>query len=718
MANLLSPDRDRGYLCPEPFTTSGNNGFTEGQMLAWAQGVVVDGRSYLRLQPAYKYIQEGYDLINSDFDDLPRGSLSDYKAELTVRNLKEIVAAQTNIRVIPSFRSEIPEFRDQVTILNNSFMSWQNGTFFDRKLRKAWQYACATGTGYLGMRYDPHYWYKGKGDIVVDAYGPMDVLPIGMGRQHDLQKAYAVALRVETPLHEAWRLFPLFRDRIKGSRENSKGRGTVASQAVKFASSVLRRFGPGSTNESEAAPWAMTDLYYIYVDDDSLNNTGKPMFMGQEGTSWSYTVPYVGQELKVAERNGSPVTRRATAEDCRLYPNRRLIICTEDVILNPDPSQQVSPYWHSRVPVTPLRADDWAWNFLGFPITRYGTNIEKANNQINRGMIDAMNARLSPPRGYDRNTTSKALMETMNTRIPDQVVGLDMTFNGESPIKPLLPVNWYEFPAYYPAVLQANEARITHQMGVADAQAMSRARQLPSGDSLEKMMESLGPLIKDMSRNMEESIRSIGEMWKSMFFQFYTSKRRMQMLGPDGVSEEDFDYDPGNLIPASEKVIQMRELGIISDGVPYFERARWHKDNFTFSVTPYSLHELNSMTRRLFILQLSKSGFPMDWWTMAEMFDVKNFGSLPQYNDPETGELRTAQTVMERWTCQMEMMAHIQQANAQAAGGGGGGGGKPGAGGPGGKKQPGRPSTGAQPPTLEQKSGDAGTRSTIRESKR
>lgn len=713
---LNSPVRDEAYLCPKPFTTSGEIAYSDSKLLDWTRNVVTDGRSYLRLQPAYRYIQDGIDLVNGDLDNVSTSTLSNVKSEMTMRNLKEVVAAQSNIRVIPAFKSEIPEFREQVSILNNSFMGWQNGTFFDRKLRKAWQYATACGTGYLGLRYDPNYWYKGKGDILAEAYGPLDVLPIGMGRQHDLQKAYAVALRVETPIHEAWRLFPDFVDKIRPSRDSSKGRGTVIGAAVKYASSVLRRFGPGMTQENESAPWQMTDIYYIYVDDNSANNTGKPIAMGQPGTSWFYTVPFIGQDLRVGEtKGGQPITRKATYEDCLYYPNKRLVISTEDTVLTPDPVTQVSPYWHARTPLVQFRSDDWPWGFLGFPITRYGQSLEKANNQVQRGMIDAMNARLSPPRGYDRNITSKALMETMDTRIPNQTVGLDFTFGSDSPIRPLLPFNWYEFPAYYPQIIQENEQRMTHQMGVADAAAMARARQLPSGDSMEKIMESLGPLIKDMSRNMEESIRFIGELWKSNFFQFYTAPRRMQLLGPDGLGQEDFDYDPGNLIPATETVVQMSQISQSTEGVPYFERARWHKDNFTFSVTPYSLHELNSMTRRLFILQLSKSGFPMDWWTMADMFDVKNFGNLPMFEDPQTGEMRPAQTVMERWTCQMEMMAHIQAANQQQKGGpgggsGGGGGGKPG-------KGPGRPGTGQQPPTLEQKGGDAGTRSTIRESK-
>lgn len=712
-ASILHPDRDRAYLAPAPFNTRGEIPYSEGKLLDWCKQVLVDGRSYLRLQPAYRFIQDGMDLVAGDIDNVNVDTLSDYTAEITMRNLKELVAAQTNVRIIPSFKSEMAEFRKQETILNRAFMAWQLATFFDRKLRRGWQWATAGGTGYIGLRYDPHYWYKGKGDITVDAYGPLDVLPIGMGRQHDLQKAYAVGLRVETPVHEAWRLFPTYVDRIRPTRESSKGRGTVVSQAVKMASSVLRRFGAGRIEEYENAPWETVDLYYIYVDDDSVNTTGRPVPMGQLGTSWHYVVPYIGQDIPAGTtRGGQQLTRKASHEDCLLYPNRRLIVATEDTVLTPDPTSQVSPYWHAKVPLVQLRADDWPWLFLGYPMTRYGRNMERASNQIMRGMVDAMNARLSPPRAFDRNTTAKALMETMDTRLPNQVVGLDFTFGSDSPVKPFLPFNWYEFPAYYPQIIQAIEQRITHQMGVADATAIARARQLPSGDSLEKIMESLGPLVKDMSRNMEESIRAFGEMWKSNFFQFYTAPRRMQLLGPDGLAEEDFDYDPGMLIPSSDDVIKMKQTGVTGEGVPYFERARWHKDHFMFSVMPYSLHELNSMTRRLFILQLSKTGFPMDWWTMADMFDVKNFGDLPTYEDPNTGERRTAQTVMERWTCQMEIMAQVQRAMGGGEGGGQGGPPTPG------QKGPGRPGTGAQPPTLEQKSGEGGTRSTIRESKR
>lgn len=710
-------DRQQDYLAPKAYNTRGEVLCDGDDLLSWSKSAVQTSMAYLKLQPAYPYIQAGLDMINGSTDPVGNPSLSTVQMELTIRNLKELVAAQTNIRIIPAFKTEIAEFQPQRDIVNKCFMAWQQMTFADRKLRKAWQYACGAGTGYLGERWDKSYHYKGKGDLVWEAYGPLDILPLGLPKNHDLQKAYSTCIKVETPLHEAVRTFPLYRDKISSERENTKGRGTVISQAVKFASAALRKFGPGATQQVEPKSWATVDIYYHYIDDDEVNETGQDMYMGEPGVNWAYTVPYVGKDIKIGEKAGVPLFRKALREDCLLYPNKRLIICTDDFCLNPNPMVQVSPFWHGKYPVVQFRADDWAWFFLGMPLTRAGQSLEKADNELMRGVVDSCNVRLSPPRKFDRNTMSDALASTLNTRIPNQVVGLDMTFGGSDQMTPLLPVAFYEFPAYIPQIIEQNQARLTQQMGVADAVAMSRARQLPAGDSIDKIMEALGPLVRDQSRNMEEGIRAIGEMWKSDFFQFISARRRMELIGPDGLADEDFDYDPGTLIPTSSMMetigdkygiqIEMEKIGT-QDGVPYFQRARWHKDQFSFSVVPYSLHELNSITRKLFHLQLMRTGFPIDWWTLADLFDIKNFGEPPNFTDPESGESRPARTVMEKYVLQLEIQQRVQAALQQGTGGGGGKGGH----------GAGRPPTGQTPPVLEQKKTEGGTRSTIRESKR
>lgn len=679
------------YLAPSPFSKE--------DLFGWVRECVQSGEKYLRDQPAYPYIQEGLALVNGETFRSRVSTLSDARTESVIRNLKELVAAQTNVRIIPAFITEIEEFKPQQEILNKLYVAWQTMTFADRALRKAWQYAAACGTGYLMPRWDKDYWYRGKGDIVLDALGPLDVLPIGLPKSHDLSKAYAVVIRVEMPYHEVVRKWPEFRDRIRPSRDGSRGvPGGIVSNAARFASGVLRKFGPGASQDREPSSWATVDVYYIYVADDTVNNTGQPIRMGDPDTSWEYTVPSVGQEIPVGySANGNVIYQKATYEDCLLYPNMRLIIATDTCILNPDFTRQVNPYWIGRAPVIQVRADDWPWMFLGMPLTKAGLPLEKANIEMLRGMIDAINARLSPSRVFDRNSMSLALAQTLNPRIPNQVVPMDLTLSGNV-MQPLLPAEYYNIPPNIADLIERNEQRISHQMGVADATALARARQLPSGDSLERLLESLGPLIKDQSRNLEASLRDQGEMWKSMVFQFYHAPRIMQVLGPQGEVEEFFQYRPGDLIP--------EHVPGLPENAPYFERARRHASNFTFSVTPYSLHEMNSLTRKLFHLQLARSGFPLDWWTLAEVFDIKNFGPLPKVEDPVTGEMKEAQTVLERWLAQQEMQMRFAAAAAGAQ--------QPAMVGSLHRRHPGRPPTAQNPPSIEMKSDG---RPIVRESK-
>lgn len=685
------------YLAPAPFPFNPKSlDSYRSSLSGWAKEFIEQGNAYLRLQPAYPYIQEGLDLINGTSDPSTTATLSSAKTESVVRNIKELIAAQTNLRIIPAFKTESDTGKPQAALLNKLYMSWQTMTFADRQIRKAWQFAASGGTGYLSIKWEPNYYYRGKGEIALDAHGPLDVIPVGLPESHNLQAGYGTAIRVPTPWHEVIRKFPEYRDKISPSSQNSLGRGNVIAQSVKFASSALRRYMPGANTDPETKPWPTVDLYYIYLDDDSVNNTGRELLMGDPGTSWEHIVPFIGQQIPAGhDAHGNAVFRNATPTDCLLYPNRRRIIMEGGTweCLNPDPTTQVNPYWHAKVPVVQWRADDWAWSYLGFPLSKAGSSLEKANIQMLRALVDSYNVMMSPPRAYDRNTMSSALAQAINPRIPNQTVGLDLTFANEQ-FKPLLPAEYYRIPGGdVNKFLETNEARIKQQMGVADAAAMARSRQLPSGDSLEKILDALGPVIKDQSRNMETSVCGLGDMWKSLAFQFYTANRRMSLLGQTGLTEEDWDFKPGELTPESLPGME---------GSSRFDIAKTHSAAFQFSVTPYSLHEFNSTSRKLLILQLSRFGFPISWWTQAQAFDIPNFGPKPQIQDPDTGLMREASTELELWLSQQEMMARMKAAS-EPQGGGGQGKGKGG----------GRPPSGHQPPTLDQK---ADGRPIVRES--
>jgi hypothetical protein len=273
-------------------------------------------------------------------------------------------------------------------------------------------------------------------------------------------------------------------------------------------------------------------------------------------------------------------------------------------------------------------------------------------------------------------------MERFDPRQPGQKVPHNLSA-GDA-MKILVPSTYYDIPVSFFTHIKDLFELIGNLLGVKDLTAIAKARQIPSADAMEKMAEMAGPLMTDLSRSMEASIRLIGEMVKGLLFQFYDAPRRVQVMGQDGTTEEDYDFEPGNLVPSH----MPGEPTDTKSATSRMERARWHLQNVFLEIIPNSLHQITQTTRKLMLLQLQKTGFPVDPWTIAEAFDIANFGS------PPVG----ARTVMERYVAWMRMQAEIKQALTppQPPGQGKGGG---------------RPSSNGKSPHIAQK--DHGTRSTI-----
>jgi hypothetical protein len=241
--------------------------------------------------------------------------------------------------------------------------------------------------------------------------------------------------------------------------------------------------------------------------------------------------------------------------------------------------------------------------------------------------------------------------------------------------------------------VKANEARVDRLMGVLDAMALAKARQLPAGDTVDKIMELMGPVISDMSKSMDQSMVRLGEMMKFNFMQFDSLDRRLEVLGTDGITKEDFDYSPATLVPDEEDHTSKLKMA--------WDRGRQHANNFVYQVTPGSLHQITSMTRRLILYQLFKTpGFPMDPWTLAEAFDIFLGPKPPNVNTP-----------VELWAEWQRILARMKAELAEEFGGAGEQpsgprGGRTGVGG--------RAPTGGRPPQLKSRPDG---RSTIQESR-
>ena len=325
--------------------------------------------------------------------------------------------------------------------------------------------------------------------------------------------------------------------------------------------------------------------------------------------------------------------------------------------------------------------------FLAYSLIRDPASIQQDNNEILRAVSDSLKAKLRPPLVYDENLVSRALMNRLDPRQEGQTVALNMQM-GDA-VKTLIPPEYYNIDPRVFEHVSKQEERIDHLMGVRDFAALAKARQIPSGDAVEKIFELVGPIVTDSSRNMERSLRDLGEQWKSMAFQFYTTPRKVQILGEDAVDETDYDFDPGNMIPSHVPGEEEAEARGEPSRLSRLERARFHQNSFYFHVTPNSLHQITQMSRKLLYLQLWKAQYPIDPWTVGDAIDLPNFGPPP----PGT------KNIIERWVAWKHMLNDLAKEGVQ----------------PGGPGRQGRPSSGHAPPRVQPK--DGGQRTTMAESR-
>ena len=192
-------------------------------------------------------------------------------------------------------------------------------------------------------------------------------------------------------------------------------------------------------------------------------------------------------------------------------------------------------------------------------------------------------------------------------------------------------------------------------------------------------------------------MRDLGVMVKYLVLQYYTTPRVMQIVGMDGVHPEVFDFDPASLVPSH------------IPGAPDADkitRARIFADNLRFFILPNSLHEMTQMAMKLGLVQLRKAGVKIDSQTIAESWELPNYGQLD------------GNTIIERFQAEQEMDLYFAARMQEIAGAEGliPPGSPPGAAAPPAKPNPeGRPPSGQAAPKLVAK--DGGARSTIIESR-
>jgi hypothetical protein len=582
-------------------------------VLGWCNEAIQEGENFLRSQLGYDKIPTTIANIMGDYSaDMSQASLSDIVDNRLGKCAEDLVSSLTDIKPFWEYRTYNKKFDEQASMLGKLSVSWFLGRAIDMKFADVVRYNVVAGTGYTHQ-----IWNEQISDLDMLAEDPRDCVPVRPSSYYSIQEALGVLIRRERTVNFLKAKYPRAAQHIKADRDAS----FIARAAARVQTALAKlNISAGPFWESLGGKPQLTlnvpaaDLYTLYVHDESKNETSRKVWVGEGDPNgahpnWSYWV-----------EPGKP-----------LYPRGRNIMFTRSAVLRDGPNI----YWHGLFPVSKLSLNPWPWSWLGKPLLLDVLPLQKELNRLLRGVSDHNQKVFRPDLIADKNSMSRAAQESIDTRragLKLRVgggVGLGATLNEVKPLDTSIE-NTIKF-----LIEEMQELS-----GTKDLAQMMRLGQIPTTETIEKIMESMTPSVRMRSRVIETFMREFAMMTASNFFQFYDTAKRVAILGPDGMTFEDFDYDPGTMIPAF--INEEDEVKNVKR--PRYDRAREFLRMFTYHIAPGSLLSASEVTRKLLYIQLARAGW-VDIWTTLEVLGIPNVGNPP--ND--------SKTIPERLMAQQEM---------------------------------------------------------------
>lgn len=568
----------------------------------WAVEALAEGEAFLKTQKGFSSITTMMDYIMGDYSrNMTPGAFSSIVDNRFGKIALDFASAMTDIKPFWTYHTFNKRFEDHTVMGGEITKHWWTMRMIDLKFMGCIQYASVAGSGY------PHLVYSEQlGDLDCIPEDPRDVLPFRPANNISLQDCVGVIIRRERTTNYLKQKYPQWANYIRPDRDLS-----AASAFAERASSMMSRLGlssgfmdnlwaslGGKPKAHMAIPSA--DVFTLYLKDDRRNETSSRVWVG-EGTpekhpNWSYWV----------EPNDL------------IYPRGRTIIFTRTCVLRDGPSI----YWHGLFPLPKITLDPWPWSWLGKPPLIDILPLQEELNKNYRGISDHNQKAFRQDIVADKNAMSRAAMDKIDTRR----AGLKLRYN---PVAGK-PVEFVTAPALDPSV-QASILDLRDEMdrlsGVRDLQQLMNLGQIPATETIEKILETMSPAIRLRSRTLEASLREFAMMTLSNVFQFYTLEERMAILGPRGMTFEDFDAEPGTMIPA----FLSKEDEATGHIRPQHIRAKEFLRQFVYDIAPGSLLSASEVTDKLLYIQLMRAGL-MDPWTLFDKLGIPNAGEPPDPN--------------------------------------------------------------------------------------
>lgn len=632
------------------------------------------------------------------------------------RGVVEVVEALADIRPFWGYNTANAAFKDYADMMSKTAKSIYAEYFVDRAVKDALQFAAATQCGFIHPIWSRDMFGMGCGSFRFMALGQPDVLPVQLPRDRDYQRAYIVTIALPMGVAEAHARFPLYQQYLKPFARKKYGRTKGGEERRTWDQNRWKMHNLDTQLEQ------FCDVYYSYILDlrinyGALDDQGKPILdeegnpvgkeleMGEPGTSWYYKVPYVGQQITRFE-GGRTVTRTATEDDCRVYPQRRLMISCDGALMYDGPAFD----WHGMVPLVPFYFDKWPWGDANSLFD--GTyHVQDAIDDLARSIYRVAMARARPGKTYNMDITTGDKNAKLTSRqaemidpfSPDVTWGVDGDIK-EPVLRPPMPEWCYNIPEWLFKVIEILQGAIMRQLGLDQIKALEQMRS--SLTDPEQLMDMEGPIVMGTSRSMEQGMRDLGVMVMYLILQYMTTAQVMQIVGAEAIAPEVFDYSPEMVIPShlpGEQTIDAEGKATTS-GADVFTRAKNFAKNIKLFITPHSLHYIAQNKFKLNILAAQGRGIVLDPETMANAFEIPNWGTI----EGSTVKEKVFNWAKEQLSEKADIMK-LQQALGMVPPPGAEGDGKPGPD----KGKGGRPQTAQHPPRLKQKGMASGGRPVV-----
>lgn len=421
------------------------------------------------------------------------------------------------------------------------------------------------------------------GVIKVRTFAPTSVMPIQPG--HDLQDSVGVLHQQRVNLQRAimrYRHIPAIRARLERlevlesagySIPNEKPPTGIDDLSWSLMDPSIRTIATGvfaastSGDPSARHPFGTVERLEFYIDDPSVNESDRPVLV---------KAPYLG----LNEHNWWYWVQPGE----RLYPRKRLIIYIRDVLVYDGPS----PYWHGLYPFACLRLNPVFWSFWGLSKYRDLIEINRVMNEVVAGIMDMVKRSLNPPAVARGASVPFNTWKSFYPDMPGSKLYLPgVMANPAQDVKlmdpPILP------PYVFQMLVQFLGPEFEKMAGIIDINRISGKMQVPGGDTLEQMRDSLQTPLRREYRLLEAFLRDVGVQAVSHVFQFYSKEQKLRKIGAAGVTKFDFSGSRETQGPEGESQMDF-----------------WRQ--FSVQIEPGSMHGGSRDRRKLMMISLFKMG--------------------------------------------------------------------------------------------------------------